>query len=84
MEERSSTAHALLAPGREILTLLPGGRYDFASGSSLAAAHVTGTIALLLAQNPHLDPDAIYALLDRTSTRTGIVQSINACTALAL
>jgi hypothetical protein len=41
--------HALAAPGREILTLSPGGSYDFASGSSLAAAHVTGTLALLRA-----------------------------------
>ena len=49
----------LRAPGREILTLLPGGHYEFASGSSLAAAHVTGTVALLLAQDRHLDPGGL-------------------------
>jgi len=37
----------LTAPGRDILSLAPGGRYDFSSGSSLAAAHVSGAVALL-------------------------------------
>lgn len=75
--------HELLAPGREILTLLPGARYDFASGSSLAAAHVTGTVALLLAQNRHLNPARLYELLSRTSnTHAQKVASINACAAL--
>jgi subtilisin family serine protease len=77
----------LRAPGREILTLLPGGHYEFASGSSLAAAHVTGTVALLLAQDRHLDPGALHSLLSRTSARTatrgGVVNLINACNALA-
>src|SRR5262245_61924563 len=38
----------VLAPGRELLTLAPGGRYDFENGSSLAAAQVSGVVALLL------------------------------------
>lgn len=36
------------APGEEILTTLPKGTYDFVSGNSLAAAHVSGLAALLL------------------------------------
>ena len=36
----------LRAPGRDVVTLVPGGRYDFLSGSSLATAHVTGVVAL--------------------------------------
>jgi len=48
---------ALSAPGRDILTLNPGGSYDFASGSSLAAAHVTGTVALLRALHPALNAE---------------------------
>jgi subtilisin family serine protease len=88
----SSEAHAakngvLLAPGNEILTLMPEGHYDFASGSSLATAHVTGTVALLLAQNPKLRPESVQSLLSRTSTRTalrdGTVESINACAAMS-
>src|SRR5690606_34027598 len=42
---------ALLAPGTDVLTLLPHDRYDFLSGSSLAAANVTGSIALLLSEH---------------------------------
>jgi subtilisin family serine protease len=76
----------LHAPGREILTLLPKGHYDFASGSSLAAAHVTGTVALMLAHHPDLDASRIYDLLDRTSSpllaTDSALRSINACAAL--
>lgn len=44
----------LAAPGRDILTLAPGGSYDFASGSSLAAAQISGSVALLRALQPGL------------------------------
>ena len=37
----------LSAPGSDILTTQPGGGYDFTSGSSMAAAHVSGIVALL-------------------------------------
>ncbi len=54
---------AVRAPGREILTLLPGDRYDFASGDSIATAEVTGIVALLLARNPNLTPAAALTAL---------------------
>jgi Subtilase family len=87
-ESGVSGQHELHAPGREILTLLPKGHYDFASGSSLAAAHVTGTVALMLAHHPGLDSTRIFDLLDRTSspliaTDSSGSRSINACAALA-
>lgn len=53
----------LAAPGRDVLTLAPGGRYDFASGSSVAAAHASGIAALLLALQPRLDAAALRSLL---------------------
>jgi len=77
----------LRAPGREILTLLPQSRYDFASGSSLAAAHVTGTVALLLAVRPRMSSAELYALLEHSSAQSlsgsDHDRSINACAALA-
>jgi hypothetical protein len=86
--EAGGSAHELAAPGRDILTLVPGGHYDFASGSSLATAEVTGVVALLLAAHPHLSGAEVRALLERSSTRidtpAGPIVSINACTALAL
>jgi len=78
-EAHTALEHALRAPGNEILTLTPGGHFDFASGSSLATAHVTGTVALLLAQDAKLKPEALMGVLSRTSTQ----DSINACAAVA-
>jgi hypothetical protein len=74
----------LRAPGREILTLLPGGRYDFASGTSLATAHVTGIVALLLAKNSKLTGTAVYQLLRDTSVHVdaGNDDSVDACGAV--
>lgn len=55
----------LLAPGREILTLVPGGHYDFASGSSLATAEVTGILALMISGRARLPaPEAAHMLAD--------------------
>ena len=47
----------ITAPGEKILTTLPHGTYDFISGSSIAAAEVSGIIALLL----ELKPDLTFA-----------------------
>ncbi len=55
-------APALAAPGRDILTLEPGGTFDHASDSSLATAPVvSGTVALPLALEPKQDSAALYA-----------------------
>jgi subtilisin family serine protease len=35
------------APGRDVPTTIPGGRWGLVSGSSFAAAHVSGLIALV-------------------------------------
>jgi subtilisin family serine protease len=74
----------LRAPGREILTLLPGGRYDFASGTSVATAHVTGIVALLLAKNSNLTGAAVYRLLRDTTVHkdVGGGDSVDACGAV--
>jgi subtilisin family serine protease len=53
------------APGVEILTTVPNDGYDFVSGSSLAAAHVSGIIALLLEVKPGILPDQVKELLLR-------------------
>ncbi len=67
VENPSRVAFALYAPGREILTLMPGGRYDFATGDSIATAQVSGVVALLLAARHSLTADAAYKLLQSTS-----------------
>ncbi len=70
--ENSQAANgAVQAPGREILTLLPGGRYDFASGDSIATAQVSGVLALLLARNSSLSAADALRLLRDTSAHSG-------------
>lgn len=44
----------VVIPGQQLLTTVPGGRYDFVSGSSFATAHATGVAAVMLEQQPHL------------------------------
>jgi hypothetical protein len=84
LERTAAVSGALRAPGREVLTLTPGGHYDFVSGSSLAAAHVSGAVALLMATDHRLDAGAIYALLLRTSGGAdGSARGINVCAAIA-
>jgi subtilisin family serine protease len=86
-EDAAASSRHLLAPGHGILTLVPGGRYDFASGSSLATAEVTGIVALLLADGRRLPQARIEQILTRSSrqlaTPTGVLTLVNACAAVA-
>jgi subtilisin family serine protease len=54
---------ALRAPGRDILTLAPGGGYGYASGASLAAAHVSGAVAVLRTLQPGLNAQTAHLWL---------------------
>ena len=41
-------------PGQQLLTTVPGNRYDFVSGPSFATAHASGVAAVMLELQPHL------------------------------
>ncbi|MCG8434581.1 MAG: S8 family serine peptidase, partial [Gammaproteobacteria bacterium] len=59
-----AAADALIsAPGDEILSAVPGDSYDFFSGSSVAAAHVTGAAALLREIDPDINPQKTLDIL---------------------
>jgi subtilisin family serine protease len=77
----------LRAPARDIVTLVPNGHYDFASGNSLATAQISGVVALLLARNQKLGVTRLRDLLaqstERHDTTRGPFLSVNACMALA-
>lgn len=70
------------APGTDILTAMPNDRYDFVSGSSMAAAHVTGVIALLRGRDPKLAVADIRKLLLPTA-QTPSTSSVDACDVFA-
>jgi subtilisin family serine protease len=86
-EDSRAAGGVLVAPGHEVLTLVPGGHWDFASGSSIAAAEVSATVALILSQRPHMSADALERVLAQTSqslaTHDESLMSVNACAALA-
>jgi subtilisin family serine protease len=59
----SAYPSTVAAPGKEILTTVPNEGYDFVSGSSLATAHISGIIALLLERKPSLTAAEIQKLI---------------------
>jgi subtilisin family serine protease len=86
------TTSSLAAPSVDIISTAPPNSYDFFSGSSLAAAEVTGIVALLLEKNPKLTPAQIRDILQRSShslpPSPGVpdppVTQADACAAVAL
>jgi hypothetical protein len=61
----------LAAPGVDIVSTSPGGRVLVSSGTSLAAAFVSGSAALALQQQPQLSRQALTSLLERTAKDLG-------------
>jgi len=84
-ETPQTQTRSLYAPGLQIMVATPGDGYDFRSGSSLAAAHVSGVIALMLAVSPRLSLDDTVSLLQQSRPHEIMGSaSINACIAVQL
>lgn len=62
---------AVSAPGVDILVPSPGAAYQVTSGTSFAAAHVSGIAALILERNPSLSPDGLRRILLSTAKDLG-------------
>jgi subtilisin family serine protease len=81
-------AAALGAPGVDVLSLVPPDGYGYFSGSSIAAAQVSGVVALLLERSPRPQAPRLGELLARTARRPAgaaadSAAEVDACAALA-
>ncbi len=61
----------MTAPGVNVLSTLPGGGYGRKNGTSMAAPHVVGTIALLLQVDPRLTYTQVRQIITSTATPLG-------------
>ena len=62
---------SVVAPGVDIYSTIPGARYTLMSGTSMAAPHVAGVAALILALSPGLSPAQVRSQIERTATHLG-------------
>jgi subtilisin family serine protease len=62
----------LAAPGVEIMTTMPGEQFNVFSGTSMATAHVSGVVALLLQLSPHTSPEEVQRTLEETAEDLGV------------
>jgi len=62
---------SVAAPGVDILLPAPDQGYQVTSGTSFAAAHVSGIVALMLQRNPELTPAQVRKILESTAKDIG-------------
>lgn len=77
---KSSANTSIIAPGEKVLTTLPFGTYDFISGSSIAAAEISGVVALLLELKHDLTEAQVRSILQKSRMKQNndIATGINA------
>ena len=65
----NSSMQHVMAPGVNVYSTLPGNRYGNSSGTSMAAPHVAGVVALMLGANPNLTHAQVRSILTSSATR---------------
>ncbi|HEX7975713.1 MAG TPA: S8 family peptidase [Anaerolineales bacterium] len=57
----------VMAPGVDILSIIPGGNYQYMDGTSMATAHVSGAAALLAGLSQFNTPDKLFQAIYKTA-----------------
>lgn len=73
---------SLIVPATDVLSLAPPDGYDYFSGSSIAAAQVTGIVALMLERAPKLATADVRRVL-LSSAEDAVRPVVHACAAVA-
>ncbi|MFO0279914.1 MAG: S8 family serine peptidase [bacterium] len=63
----NSSMRYVTAPGVQVYSTLPNGGYGFLSGTSMAAPHVAGLVALMLSANPNLTDAQVRQIITATA-----------------
>lgn len=70
----------VFAPGDKIYSTIPGGKYEYLQGTSMASPVVAGAASVLLAYMPNLTPAQIIESLVKTSNKSTVNAMINSNT----
>ncbi|MDB9394621.1 S8 family serine peptidase [Microcystis aeruginosa] len=65
----NSSMQHVMAPGVNVYSTLPGNQYASYSGTSMAAPHVAGVVALMLGANPNLTHAQVRSILTSSAVR---------------
>ncbi|MGL5194329.1 MAG: S8 family peptidase [Chroococcales cyanobacterium] len=71
-----SPLNFIVAPGVNVLSTYLNQDYYFEEGTSMAAPHVSGVVALMLQANPNLTPDQVEQILIETAQPQGITLAL--------
>ncbi len=66
----TNTNYGIAAPGTSIPSPWKGGKYATLDGTSMAAPHVSGLVAVMKSLNPQLTTKQAFDILDKTGTNT--------------
>ena len=65
----NSQMQHVMAPGVTVYSTLPGNRYGFQNGTSMATPHTAGVVALMLSANRNLTSAQVRSIVTGTATR---------------